>query len=88
MDPRKTREPVTGHPDADLNAALDSITLSPRQSDAPPDTGYESDISMASRVTAVPPPTAKPSTSTGTITITTTGNTPTWDHRKMACGIP
>ena len=29
MDPRKTREPVTGHPDTDLNAVLDSILLSP-----------------------------------------------------------
>ena len=43
MDPRKPREPVTGHPDTpdtNLNAALDSIMLSPPQSDI----GYESDF--------------------------------------------
>ena len=57
MDPRKTREPVTGHPDSDLNAALDSILLSP-----PPVTGYDSDTSMFTTTTAVlpPPPTAPP----------------------------
>ena len=61
MDPRKTREPVTGHPDTDLNAALDSIMLSPPQSQS--NSGYESntsDASMASMVTVVSPSTAEP----------------------------
>ena len=52
MDPRKTREPVTGHPDTDLNAALDSIMLSPPHTDA----AYDSDSSMITTTTAAPPP--------------------------------
>ena len=54
MDPRKTREPVTGHPDTDLKAAPDSTPQSPH-----PDTDYESDT--VSVVTALPPtPTPTP----------------------------
>ena len=61
MDPRKTREPVTGHPDTDLNAALNDILLSPPH----PHTGYASDasididttpISFGSEAAAAPPP--------------------------------
>ena len=50
MDPRKTREPVTGHPDTDINAALDSILLSPHL-----DTSYESDRSIDTAIPPTPP---------------------------------
>ena len=52
MDPRKTREPVTGHPDSDINAALDSVTLSPPHTD----NGYDSDSSVVTTITTAPPP--------------------------------
>ena len=48
MDPRKTREPVTGHPDSDINAALDTVMLSPPHTDK----DYDSDTSV---VTTAPP---------------------------------
>ena len=59
MDPRKTREPVTGHPDGDINAALDSIILSPPHTDD----GDDSDSSAVTTITAAPPQTPTPSLS-------------------------
>ena len=52
MDPRKTREPVTGHPDGDINAALDSVMLSPPHTD----NSYDSDSSVVTTITTAPPP--------------------------------
>ena len=57
MDPCKTREPVTGHSDSDINAALDTVMLSPPHTDK----GYDTDSSVVTTtttiaITAPPPP--------------------------------
>ena len=58
MDPRKTREPVKGHPEGNLNEALDSVMLSP----PPTDKDYDSDSSMATTTITAPQPTTVPTT--------------------------